>query len=68
MRIPEFLTGAIRDPNTKCLSITRSSGLALVVSGIVFAFMHPDQSATAGTLLGGGGLSFFSRTKTEPLP
>lgn len=63
----EFLLGAIRDPNTKCLSLTRSSGVALVVSGITFAFMHPTDSATLAGLLGGGGLSFFSRTKTEPV-
>jgi len=62
----EFLLGAIRDPNTKCLSLTRSSGVALVVSGITFAFMHPTESGMAAALLGGGGLSFFSRTKTTP--
>lgn len=62
----EFLLGAIRDPNTKCLSLTRSSGVMLVISGIVFAFMHPDQSASIGTFFGGGAFTFFSRTRTTP--
>lgn len=60
----EFFISPLRDPNTKNLSLTRVSGFALVVAGIVFAFMHPDQAAMAAALLGGGGLSFFSRERT----
>lgn len=62
----DFFLAAIQDPNTKNLSLTRSSGAALVIAGIVFAFLHPDQSGMAAALLGGGGLSFFTRTKTSP--
>jgi membrane protease YdiL (CAAX protease family) len=64
----EFFLGAIRDPNTRNLSLTRASGLSLVVSGITFAFMHPDQAASIAAMLGGGAMSFFSRTKTEAAP
>lgn len=63
-----FILGAVSDPNTKSLSSTRLSGIACVVSGLTFAFMHPSESASIGVILGGGGLAFFNRAKSELTP
>lgn len=60
-----FLFGAVTDPIQGTLSSTRLSGLACVISGLVFAFLHPSESASIAALLGGGGLSFFNRTKSD---
>lgn len=65
MSAGRFLLGAVRDPVSGDLSSTRTAALALTAAGIVFAFQHPEQSATLGVLLGGGALKFFSRTRAE---
>lgn len=60
-----FVVGAVTDPVSKDLSSTRLSGIACVVSGLTFAFLHPTESASIGVILGGGGLAFFNRAKAE---
>lgn len=62
----DFVLGAVRDPNSRDLSSTRVSALALVVAGIAFAFAHPSEANTVTALLGGGALAFFSRAKAAP--
>lgn len=65
MRFLKWLAGSITDPIQGTLSSTRLSGLACVASGLVFAFMHPSESASIGVILGGGGLAFFNRVKSD---
>lgn len=64
-RFFKYLISALTDPITGGLSSTRLSGLACVASGCVLAFLHPGEAATVAALLGGGGVAFFSRTKTD---
>lgn len=65
MRFLKWLAYAITDPVSGGMSSTRVSGLACVISGLVFAFKNPTQSASIGVILGGGGLSFFNRVKSD---
>lgn len=62
-----FVLGAVTDPHSGDLSSTRLSALALVAAGIAFAFKNPSESNTVTALLGGGALTFFSRTKSAPV-
>lgn len=65
MRFLKWLVGAVTDPVQGTMSSTRVCGIACVASGLVFAFMHPSESATIGVMLGGGGLAFFNRVKSD---
>lgn len=60
-----FILGAVRDPVSRDLSSTRLAGLTCVGSGLVFAFLHPSESASIAALLGGGGFAFLNRAKSE---
>jgi membrane protease YdiL (CAAX protease family) len=65
VRFFKWLFGSVTDPIQGTMSSTRVCGFACVISGLVFAFMHPSESASIGVILGGGGLSFFTRTKSD---
>lgn len=65
MRFLKWLVGAVTDPVQGTMSSTRISGISLIVSGIVFAFKNPSQSASIAAFFGGGALSFFNRVKSD---
>ena len=65
MRFLKWLVGAVTDPIQGTMSSTRVSGIACVVSGLVFAFKHPSESASIGVMLGGGAVAFFNRVKSD---
>jgi hypothetical protein len=67
----EFILGkevlsAVRDPHSDDYSSTRIAGLACVFATIVYIFTCTADATVVAALIGGGAVSFLTRSKSTP--
>lgn len=57
--------GALTDPITGRLSGTRFGGLVCLIIGNALALFRPNPPAIVATLITGGAVAFYTRTRSD---